>query len=73
MARPHKNGNKETPLIYRPIILTSLVNKLIEKQLKEQRVDPLEKLMLRNMQFAFTEGRLCKSEIQQQEMCMSVT
>ena len=38
----YKNGNKEEPLHYRPVLLTSIVCKLCEKVIKKQWTDYLE-------------------------------
>ena len=59
-----KKGNKNNPLNYRPVSLTSVICKLLEKLIREEWVDMLEKQkMLTGKQFGFREGRSCVSNL----------
>ena len=39
----YKNGNKDEPLNYRPVSLTSMVCKMCEKLIKKQSMEYLER------------------------------
>ena len=59
-----KKGNKSNPLNYRPVSLTSVVCKVLEKLIREEWVDMLEKQeMLTGKQFGFRQGRSCVSNL----------
>ena len=54
----YKKGNKSNPLNYRPVSLTSVICKVLEKLIREEWVDMLEKQkMLTEKQFGFRQGR----------------
>ena len=56
----YKVGNKEGPLNYRPISLTSVIAKICEKIIKKRWVKHLEKnKVITERQFSFREGRSC--------------
>ena len=56
----YKGGEKEDPLNYRPVSLTSVMCKLCEKVIKKRWIDFLEKEeMLNKRQFGFREGSSC--------------
>ena len=59
-----KGGDKEDPLNYRPVSLTSVVAKLCEKIIKGRWVKHLENnITLTNNQFGFREGRSCVTNL----------
>ncbi len=56
----YKSGNKQKPLNYSPVSLTSILCKLCERIIKEQWVKYLEMNdVLTNAQSGFREGRSC--------------
>ena len=56
----YKNGNKEEPLHYRPVSLTSRVCKICEKVIKKQWTEYLEREgIIPYRQFRFRTGRSC--------------
>ena len=60
----YKQGNKSNPLNYRPVSLTSVVCKILEKLIREEWVEMLEKQnMLTGKQFGFRQGRSCVSNL----------
>ena len=60
----YKSGNKENPLNYRPVSLTSVVGKLCEKIIKEEWMKTLEEdSVLTNCQYGFRRGRSCSSNL----------
>ena len=60
----YKKGNKSNPLNYRPVSLTSVLCKVLEKLIREEWVDMLEKQnMLTGKQFGFRQGRSCVSNL----------
>ena len=60
----YKKGNKSSPLNYRPVSLTSVICKILEKLIREEWVEMLEKqnILTRN-QFGFRQGRSCVSNL----------
>ena len=55
----YKNGNKEEPLHYRPVSLSSIVCKICEKVIKKQWTHYLEREgIISDRQFGFRTGRL---------------
>ena len=59
-----KKGNKSNPLNYRPVSLTSVICKMLERLIREEWVDMLEKQkMLTGKQFGFRQGRSCVSNL----------
>ena len=58
-----KNGNKEKPLNYRPVSLTSIVCKICEKVIKKQSTDYLEREGISDRQFGFRTGRSCVTNL----------
>ena len=55
-----KEGNKEYPLNYRPVCLTSVVAKICERLIKDSWMKHLdENKMLTDRQFGFWGGRSC--------------
>ena len=60
----YKNGNKEEPLNYRPVSLTSMVCKICEKVIKKQWNEYLErKGMVTDRRFGFRIGRSCVTNL----------
>ena len=60
----YKNGNKEEPLDYRPVSLTSIVCKICEKVIKKQWTDYLERRgIITDKQFGFRTGRSCVTNL----------
>ena len=60
----YKSGDKQNPLNYRPVSLTSVVCKLLERIIRKQWVEMLEKhKMISNKQFGFREGRSCVTNL----------
>ena len=60
----YKNGNRQEPLNYRPVSLTSIMCKLCEKVIKRQWVEHLEKEKIINeSQFGFRQGRSCVTNL----------
>jgi len=59
-----KSGNKEDPLNYRPVSLTSIVCKICEKVIKDHWYRYMEeKEMLSEKQFGFRKGRSCVTNL----------
>ena len=59
-----KKGNRSNPLNYRPVSLTSVICKMLERLIREEWVDMLEKQnMLTGKQFGFRQGRSCVSNL----------
>ena len=59
-----KNGNKEEPLNYRPVPLSSIVCKTCEKVIKKQWTDYLEREgIITDGLFGFKTGRLCVTNL----------
>ncbi len=59
-----KNENKEEPLNYRPVSLTSVVCKICEKIIRKRWVDMLdEREVLTNKQFGFRKGCSCTTNL----------
>ena len=59
-----KSGNKEEPLNYRPVSLTSLVAKLCERIFKERWTKYLEEMnIITDRQFGFRGGRSCVTNL----------
>ncbi len=59
-----KGGNKENPLNYGPVSLTSVVGKLYERTIKERWMEHLERdKVLVNCQFGFRRGRSCSMNL----------
>ena len=64
IAPLYKNGDRQNPLNYRPVSLTSVVCKLLEKIIRKQWVKFLEENnAITNKQFGFREGRSCVSNL----------
>ena len=60
----YKKGKREDPLNYRPVSLTSVVCKLLEKIIREKWIQHLEeRKMLSEKQFGFRSGRSCVSNL----------
>ena len=60
----YKNGNKQEPLNYRPVSLTSVVCKVCEIIIKKRWSEHLEKEnAISNSQFGFRQGRSCVSNL----------
>ena len=60
----YKIGNKSNPLNYRPVSLTSVICKILEKLIREEWVEMLEKQnILTGKQFGFRQGRSCVSNL----------
>ena len=60
----YKGGNREEPLNYRPVSLTSVVSKMCEKIIKERWMKYLVKEnILTAKQFGFREGRSCVTNL----------
>ena len=60
----YKGGNREDPLNFRPVSLTSVVGKLCEKIIKDAWMEHLESSnVLTNCQFGFRRGRSCSSNL----------
>ena len=60
----YKSGNKEEPLNYRPVSLTSVVAKISERIIKDQWVKYLEdNNILTEKQFGFRKGRSCATNL----------
>ena len=58
-----KNGNKEVPLNYRPVSLTSIVCKICEV-IKKQWTEYLERGgIISDRQFGFRTGRSCITNV----------
>ena len=59
-----ENGNKEEPLNYRPVSLTSIVCKICEKVIKKQWTDYSEREgIITDRQFGFRTGRSCVNNL----------
>ena len=59
-----KKGNKSNPLNYRPVSLTSVICKMLERIIREEWVDMLEQQkILTGKQFGFRQGRSCVSNL----------
>ena len=59
-----KKGNRDSPGNYRPVSLTSVVGKLMEKILRDRIYEHLEKFsMLKNTQHGFVKGRSCLTSL----------
>ena len=59
-----KKGNRQDPLNYRPVSLTSVVCKIMEKLIRKNWVEHLETNdMLSKRQFGFRKGRSCVSNL----------
>ena len=59
-----KNGNKEVPLNYRPVSLTSVICKICEKIIKKQWTTYLEREgILTDRQFGFRKDRSCVTNL----------
>ena len=55
-----KKGNRDSPRNYRPVSLTSVVGKLMEKILRDRIYEHLEKFsMLKSSQHGFVKGKSC--------------
>ena len=60
----YKNGNKEEPLNYRPVSLTSIVCKICESVIKKYWLKFLEDhKLISNSQFGFRKGRSCVTNL----------
>ena len=60
----YKNGNKEEPLNYRPVSLTSRICKICEKIIKKQWTDYLEREgIISDRQIGFRAGRSCVTNL----------
>ena len=60
----YKKGNKSNPLNYRPVSLTSILCKMLERFIREEWVKMLGKhKMLTGKQFGFRQGRSCVSNL----------
>ena len=60
----YKKGNKQNPLNYRPVSLTSVVCKILERIIRKKWVDHLERHeLISQKQFGFREGRSCVSNL----------
>ena len=60
----YKKGNRQCPLNYRPVSLTSVVCKLLEKLVRKRWVDHLEKHeMLSESQYGFRKGKSCVTNL----------
>ena len=60
----YKKGSKSNPLNYRPVSLTSVVCKILEKLIREEwRTMLEEQKMLTDKQFGFRQGRSCVSNL----------
>jgi hypothetical protein len=60
----HKKGNRQDPGNYRPISLTSVVGKTMERLVKDQLVDFLERnKLIRDSQHGFRHGRSCLTNL----------
>ena len=55
----HKGGDKEEPLNYRPVSLTSVVGKFYEKIMKDKWLKFLEETKQTGGQFGFRRGKSC--------------
>ena len=59
-----KKGNRQNPLNYRPVSLTSIVGKILEKLIRKMWVNHLEKNnMLTEGQFGFRNGKSCVTNL----------
>ena len=58
----HKKGNKEICGNYRPVSLTSIVCKMLERIIRNQAVKHLKQL-LSSCQHGFMEGRSCVTQL----------
>ena len=59
-----KKGNRQEPLNYRPVSLTSVVCKIMEKIIRKSWIEYLEKnAMISGKQFGFRKGRSCVSNL----------
>ncbi|XP_062926608.1 retrovirus-related Pol polyprotein from type-1 retrotransposable element R1 isoform X1 [Mobula hypostoma] len=59
-----KKGNRDSPGNYRPVSLTSVVGKLMEKILRGSIYEHLERYnMIRNSQHGFVKGRSCLTSL----------
>ena len=60
----YKKGSKQDPLNYRPVSLTSVVCKILERIIRKQWVDHLErKELISQKQFGFRKGRSCVTNL----------
>ena len=60
----YKKGSKENPLNYRPVSLTSVVSKILERLIRKQWVDYLEENeLVTQKQFGFRKGRSCVTNL----------
>ena len=60
----YKNGNKEEPLNYRSVSLTSIISKICEKVIKRQWTDYLEREgIISDRQFGFRTGKSCVTNL----------
>ena len=61
----YKGGKKTDPLNYRPVSLTSVVNKICEILIKEKWVRYLEyNKVISNWQFGFRQGKSCVTNLE---------
>ena len=59
-----KKGNRDSPGNYRPVSLTSVVGKLMEKILRDRIYEHLEKFsMLKSSQHGFVKGKSCLTSL----------
>ena len=59
-----KGGDKEEPLNYRPVSLTSIICKICEKIIRTRWIEYLERMgTLSGAQFGFREGRSCVTNL----------
>ena len=64
VAPLHKKESRNKPENYRPVSLTSIISKLLERIVKESLVKHLDKYsLIRKSQLGFTSGKSCLSNL----------